>query len=383
MSDQNNFIQSLSILYRNTQKYYDRVLAKYDIGYGQLLFLLFIYENEGSTMQDATRITEVDKGTTTKSINRLIDQDYVQTRQDEKDRRVKRLYTTEKAAAIMNSVYEYRNLWRNRLAENTDFESFEAMLDTVRTNSEAADQVKEIDPITSIRIGAMEKLSLSEYPGRAACTVYMAGCNFKCPYCRYRDLVFLPEDYRSLDPQEVLGYLDKRKGILDGVCLNGGEPLIQDEVPLLRRIHELGYPVLLSTNGSNPEALKELVEEGLVDTVAMDVKNTPEKYAATCGMESEGFPLEAVRASVKYLLEGHVNYEFRTTIVQEYHTLEDITAMSGWLKGASKWVLQKYDPTGHLIREGLHACSEEEMEKMRQAAIKNVPACIVRGGKEA
>ena len=382
MSEQSNFVLNLSVLYRNTQKYFDKVLVPYDIGYGQLMFLLCINENEGITMQELTKIGEVDKGTTTKSIQRLIDQGYVNTRQDENDKRVKRLYTTEKAAGIMSIVYDLRNALRTTLAENMDFKSFEAMLEQAADNARSL-IIPEENSLKKLKIGGLQKMTLLDYPGKVACTVFMAGCNYKCPFCHNRDLVFIPERFDFFEPEDILSYLEKRRGLLDGVCISGGEPLIQDGlIPLLEKIREMGYLIKLDTNGGFPARLKEVTESGLIDYVAMDIKNTPAKYAETLGMNPGAFNIDAVRESAEWLLEGHIDYEFRTTVVREFHTKEDMRGIGEWIRGAKRYYLQQFMDTGNLIQQGFSAYSAEEMEELKDIVSEYVPAAELRGVKE-
>lgn len=381
MSD-NNFVMDLSVLYRNTQKYFDRVLARYDIGSGQLTFLMYINENEGATMQDVTRESEVDKGTTTKSINRLIDQGYVQSRTDEHDRRVKRLYTTDKAAGIMNDIYEYRNQCQNALSKDVDWDQFTEMLGKVTQNSRV-DLSGEEKPYSGIRIGGLQKMTLLDYPGKVACTIFTAGCTFKCPFCHNRDLVYIPENYEFFDTEKVFAYLKKRQGLLDGVCISGGEPLIQEGLkPFLERIKDLGYLIKLDTNGNEPDELKDLVESHLVDYVAMDIKNTPDKYAMTVGMNPDSFRLDEIKASATYLKSGAVEHEFRTTVVKELHTKEDLVEIARWIGKDNAYFLQQFNDSGTLIREGFTAYSSDEMNEMLEAVRKYTPKAELRGVRE-
>ena len=382
MSEQSNFMINLSILYRNTQKFYDRALAKFDIGSGQLIFLLFINENEGTTMQDVTRLGQFDKGTTTKAISRLIDQGYVTSRMDEHDHRIKRLYITAKGSLIMNEIYQCRNLCRQTLAEGIDFAQFEQMLATASVSS--ANMLAESEPeYAGIRIGGLQKMTLLDYPGKAACTVFFAGCGMKCPFCHNRDLVYLPEDYEYYAPEQVMEYLRKRRGLLDGVCISGGEPCLQKGlIPFLEQVRELGYQIKLDTNGLYPERLQEIVEAGLVDYVAMDIKNSPENYAATCGITDDTFNLEKVQTSIRYLMEGHVDYEFRTTVVRELHTLADMEVIGQWIHGAKRYYLQQFVDSGRIIQPGLSAYSAAEMEALRQAVLPYIPETQLRGVKE-
>ena len=182
-----------------------------------------------------------------------------------------------------------------------------------------------------MKITGLQKMTLLDYPGRIACTVFLQGCNFRCPFCHNSDLLG-PEGETAISVKELLSFLKKRRGMLDGVCITGGEPTVQKDLPdLLRAVKALGYPVKLDTNGSNPAMLKALVAEGLVDYVAMDIKNSREKYGRTAGVP--GLFMDKIEESMVFLLEGHVDYEFRTTVVREFHDAAAIGAMGQWLYG--------------------------------------------------
>ncbi len=379
MAQNGNFLISLSVLYRNTMKFFDKALAKYEIGSGQLMFLFFINENEGITMQEVSRIGEVDKGTTTKSIQKLIEQDYVQVRTDENDRRVKRLYTTQRAAEIMNELYDLRNEYRSLMARGVEMESFEDALNQVCENS------RNLNPeprYQGIKIGGMQKVTLLDYPGKAASAVFTGGCNFKCPFCHNRDLVFLPDNYEFFPAERVLEYLEKRRGLLDGVCISGGEPLIQDGLEeFIEAIREMGYLVKLDTNGYYPEKLEEIVHAELVDYVAMDLKNTSEKYAETAGLNPEVFQIDRIERSIEFLMHGNVEYEFRTTVVRELHTKEDLQAMAKRIQGARHYYLQQYQDSGSVIQPGWTAYDADEMAGLLAAVKAFVPDAELRGVK--
>ena len=379
MGQSGNYLISLSVLYRNTMKFFDKALARYEIGSGQLMFLFFINENEGITMQEVSRIGEVDKGTTTKSIQKLIEQGYVQVRTDENDRRVKRLFTTQRSAEIMNELYDLRNEYRSLMARGVEMESFEEALNQVCENS------RNLNPeprYQGIKIGGMQKVTLLDYPGKAAAAVFTGGCNFKCPFCHNRDLVFLPDNYEFFAAEEVLKYLEKRKGLLDGVCISGGEPLIQDGLEeFMEALREMGYLVKLDTNGYYPEKLEEIVRAGLADYVAMDLKNTPEKYAETVGLNPEVFRMERIEKSISFLMNGSVEYEFRTTVVRELHTEEDLQAMAKRIQGAKHYYLQQYQDSGSVIQPGWTAYDAAEMAELLSSVKAYVPNAELRGVK--
>lgn len=379
MAQDGNFLISLSVLYRNTMKFFDKALAKYGIGSGQLMFLFFINENEGITMQEVSRIGEVDKGTTTKSIQKLIEQDYVQVRTDENDRRVKRLYTTQRAAEVMNELYDLRNEYRSLMARGVEMESFEEALNQVCENS------RNLNPeprYQGIKIGGLQKVTLLDYPGKAAAAVFTGDCNFKCPFCHNKELVFLPDNYEFFPAERVLEYLEKRRGLLDGVCISGGEPLIQDGLEeFIEAIREMGYLVKLDTNGYYPEKLEEIVHAGLVDYVAMDLKNTSEKYAETAGLNPEVFQIDRIEKSIEFLMHGNVEYEFRTTVVRELHTKEDLQAMAKRIQGARHYYLQQYQDSGSVIQPGWTAYDADEMAGLLAAVKAFVPDAELRGVK--
>ena len=228
----------------------------------------------------------------------------------------------------------------------------------------------------------MQKLSLLDYPGVVACTLFTMGCNFRCPWCHNAGLV-LPEQFPAdaLDSEEVLSFLRKRQGVLDGVAITGGEPLLHAAGlrEFLPQVKALGYRVKLDTNGSFPEQLRELVEAGLVDRVAMDVKNGPSAYGRTIGFKAGGVP-EAVERTKEYLLTAPVDYEFRTTVVRGFHTEESLLEAADWIRGAKVWYLQQFQDSGALLNgEGLSAFSDDEMRHLQQVLRERVPTVELRG----
>ena len=231
-----------------------------------------------------------------------------------------------------------------------------------------------------MRVSGLQKLTLLDHPGHVACTVFTAGCNFRCPFCHNAPLV-LPERMQGDEDgsETVLAFLRKRRGILDGVAITGGEPLLHKDMgDFLRKIKELGYPVKLDTNGSFPQRLRELVEEGLVDRVAVDIKNAPALYGKTIGVP--GFDLGPVEETKDYLLSGAVEYEFRTTVVRGLHTEASLVEAAKWIAGAREYYLQQFKDSGDVIAiEGLSAFTGEEMHALADAVRPYVPSVQVRG----
>lgn len=227
-------------------------------------------------------------------------------------------------------------------------------------------------------ISGFQKMTLLDFPGKVACTIFTGGCNFRCPFCHNAMLV--TENFRAeFSEDEILSFLGKRRGLLDGVCITGGEPLLHKEITdFIRKIKELGFAVKLDTNGSFPDRLRTLVNEGLIDYVAMDIKNCMEKYALTANCHESLLP--QIEESIDFLLSGKVDYEFRTTVVKEFHTASDIAAAARRIKGAKRYFLQYFEDSGGLISDGLSAVDKETMELMKKTAMEFVPDTSVRGG---
>ena len=214
------------------------------------------------------------------------------------------------------------------------------------------------------KIHGFNKLTLLDYPGRLAATIFLGSCNFRCPFCHNAGLVLAPESEPLIETEEVLKVLRKRKGILDGVCVTGGEPTLDPGLTgLLAQIKELGYPVKLDTNGTRPALVRELVDAGLVDYVAMDIKNS----------------LESITRMVEYLKSGVVDYEFRTTVVKELHKREDIEAIGQWLSGSRRYFLQNYKESEQVIRPVFTSYSREQLENFQQILRKTIPQVEIRG----
>ena len=206
----------------------------------------------------------------------------------------------------------------------------------------------------------LQKLAMVDYPGKLAATVFTGGCNLRCPFCHNALLVTRLDETPELGEEAVLSFLATRTKLLDGVVLSGGEPLLQpDAADFLRKIRQMGFAVKLDTNGFFPDRLSAILEEGLVDYVAMDIKNAPEKYPITCGIP--GLDTAPVAESVKLLRQSGVDFEFRTTLVREFHTPEDLLAIGRWLEGSPRYFLQAFVDSGNLVGSGCSPFSPQEM----------------------
>ena len=223
-----------------------------------------------------------------------------------------------------------------------------------------------------------QKTTLLDFPGKVACTVFTHGCNLLCPFCHNALLVNRGEDLPTFDETEILAYLQKRKGIIDGICISGGEPLLHQELEaFLQKVKALGVSVKLDTNGTLPDRLISLIEAGLVDYVAMDIKNSKKKYALAAGVAS--LDMEKIEKSIAYLIKGSIPYEFRTTVVRELHTLEDIRDISRMIEGAENYYLQNFVDSGLLIGENLSPHSPDTLSLFCDEAKKVLKNVKIRG----
>ena len=227
-----------------------------------------------------------------------------------------------------------------------------------------------------MKIGGFQKMTVLDFPGKIACTIFTHGCNLRCPFCHNARLVLRDEDL--FDENEILSYLNKRRGVLDGICISGGEPMLQSDLfDFMKKVKDLGLLVKLDTNGTFPDKLEYAIENGLVDYVAMDIKNCREKYAQTSGLDS--LDLAKVEKSVEILLQGRVEYEFRTTVVRELHTVEDMARIGEWIKGAKRYYIQSFVDSGDIISEGLNSLDTQGLKALLDSVLPYVPTASLRG----
>ena len=241
-----------------------------------------------------------------------------------------------------------------------------------------------------MNIQGFQKLTLLDFPGKMACTVFTGGCNFRCPFCHNASLVLNPGSQPAISEDGIFSFLESRKGILEGVCISGGEPTLQADLPeFIRKIRAIGFHVKLDTNGSRPGVLKALLDEGLLDYVSMDIKNAPKKYLTTIGIPEESqesdssasssdaskdtlcfdnLITDSVRQSAELLMQSSIPYEFRTTVVKELHNEEDLLAIGKWLSGARAYYLQSFRDSETLVGASLgqfHAYEPGQMRAFR------------------
>ena len=223
-------------------------------------------------------------------------------------------------------------------------------------------------------IHGLQKMTLVDYPGKVAAILFTGSCNFRCPFCQNASLVLHPDSEPAISDEEVFSYLRKRRGMLGGVVITGGEPTIHpDLLDYIARIKDLGYAVKLDTNGYRPDVLRKAVDGGYADYVAMDVKNSLSRYAETAGVPHLFTSL--IEESISFLLEGHVPYEFRTTVVKELHSDECFEEIGKICSGALSYFLQTYSDRGDIINPVFTSTSSEDMEryiKILRKTIENV-----------
>lgn len=226
-------------------------------------------------------------------------------------------------------------------------------------------------------IGGFQKMTVLDFPGKIACILFTYGCNFKCPFCHNARLV--THSSEPVDEKEIFSYLEKRRGILDGVCISGGEPLIhsQELFEFMRKIKDMGYSVKLDTNGYFPEQLKYVIDNGLVDYVAMDIKNCKEKYAQTAGISN--IDISKVEKSVEILMNSSVDYEFRTTVTKELHTPKDFCKIGEWIRGAKRYFIQNFVDSGELISNSSSPLDSQGLSDLLASVLPYVSNASLRG----
>lgn len=229
-----------------------------------------------------------------------------------------------------------------------------------------------------MKICGLNKTTLLDYPGRVACTIFLGGCNFRCPFCQNSGLVLHPGQQPEISREEILAFLKKRRGILDGVCITGGEPTLAEDLPdFLQQIKELGYKIKLDTNGSRPDTVKSLAKDGLIDMVAMDIKACPDNYPFLTGLSHPD--MDSVFETVHFLMNGNIDYEFRTTVVKELHSEKDFREIGQWLAGAKAYYLQAYRDSEEVLQPGFSSYSLKELEHFRSILLETIDLVEIRG----
>lgn len=230
-------------------------------------------------------------------------------------------------------------------------------------------------------IKGIQKLTLLDYPGKTACTIFTGGCDFRCPFCHNSELVLAPNDVESISEDEVRTFLKKRRSLLDGVCITGGEPTLQKGLmEFIEELKDLGYAVKLDTNGYEPEKLKRIIDSGMVDYIAMDIKSSPKNYTLVSGIENLDF--SKIERSVELIRTSGIEHEFRTTVVKQLHSRQDFGEIGRWLKGEKRYFLQQFVDSGAVLCDGMSAASPEEMHEYLLTVQEFIPTAELRGMSE-
>lgn len=229
-----------------------------------------------------------------------------------------------------------------------------------------------------MRILGMEKMSLVDFDGKIAATLFTGGCNFLCPFCHNSPLVLDHKSQPEISEDEILAYLSKRIGLLEGVCVSGGEPTLNKDLPaFIEKIKNIGYKVKLDTNGTNPNMLKSLFRDGLIDYCAMDIKNDRDHYASIIGFEE--YDTSKVNESVEFLINSNHDYEFRTTLINEVHGYYNMRAIGKWISGAKKYFLQKFVDSGNCIGQNLTEVPVDKAKEFLEILSPFVKSVKLRG----
>ncbi|MBO4983435.1 MAG: anaerobic ribonucleoside-triphosphate reductase activating protein [Clostridia bacterium] len=225
-------------------------------------------------------------------------------------------------------------------------------------------------------IGGFQKMTMLDYPTKIACTIFTHGCNFRCPFCHNARLVVREPDL--FDENEILSYINKRRGVLDGVCISGGEPMLQGDLfDFMKKVKDMGMLIKLDTNGYFPDKLSDAINSGLVDYVAMDIKNCKDKYALTAGLDN--MDISKIEKSVDILMSGKIDFEFRTTVTRELHSPADFVKIGEWIKGNEKYYIQSFIDSGELIENSSSPLDMQGLEALKEAVLPYVPNTLLRG----
>ena len=224
-------------------------------------------------------------------------------------------------------------------------------------------------------------MTITDFPENVACILFLKGCNFRCPYCQNSELIDYKIDDNYILKEEVFDFLKKRQGVLDGVVISGGEPTVNKDLPkLIKEIRDLGFKIKLDTNGTNPQMLKELLEDGLIDYVAMDIKNVQTKYLETAGLSEKNVQiLENVQKSIDILKKSKINHEFRTTIMKKYHNIEDLEEINKLIGKDEKYFIQNFEDSEYVLDHNIEPFSEKELKEIKNKLTKNFQKTSVRG----
>lgn len=375
---------NLSALYRLSMKYFDNLFSNHEIGYTQLLFLSDIYENEGISMNELVKHGNYDKGTVTKSLQKLLELGYIEIKTPDNDKRLRLLYTTTLSQQIMAGLLYEKQKWLNYLCLDLTSDErqvfFKALSFLTVRAKQLANKLEVETQINALHFYGLQKVSLASFSPFVSSILYVAGSNFRSPYALARNYLFLNENDKALTTQQVLTYLKQKRGLIDAITLRGGEPLLyEDAYSFIKTVKHLGYKIKIETNGTFFLTLKKLIDEKLVDYVSLEILNSQANYNLSAGSEVD---YKSILASINYLLKGVVAYDFHTILVKDYQTISDLKDIAKLIKTAKRYYLDQYDENISNIGTNLKAFSNDEMATFLKAIINDVPNASLRLVKE-
>ncbi|MBM6831928.1 anaerobic ribonucleoside-triphosphate reductase activating protein [Faecalicoccus acidiformans] len=377
-SNSTDLLLDISILYRSTQKYYDKMLQSLSLTYAQLPILILIYEHEGISLQQIAYEGGYDKGTITKQVQKLQETGYIRVQSSKRDKRAKELYTTQKARSIMNKIYGIRASWWQHISASIPEEDMQKFSTFYKTMVVSAREFAQKDQ-EDIVFFDHQKLNVEIDPGKMSTIVWTGGCNFRCPFCDRSQFIFLKEDSRVITGAKILQYLKKRQNVLDQLVITGGEPLMHAQLdPFLREAKKMGYQIRIEINGSYPQHLQDLIKAKLVDQVVMSLKNTPEKYGQSIGVDQT--EIQKIQRSVDILLHCDLDVRFTILPIKEFHSQKDLIEMISWLKDAASIELRTYHESMESIQKDLHGYTYQELQSLLPKLQEITPNIKLKGG---
>jgi len=365
-----DILLNISTLYRNTQKYLDSKLATYNLGSGQYIFLMIINENKGITAKELCIIGDFDKSTVNKAITKLIKEDFLITKNDDDDKRLKHLYLSDKANLIVNEFYQYRKEL-NYLLEYPENESLKNLAKKSRN------LISISQP--NMKISRMDKLNLVASRDNISTSLYASGCNFKCPYCNQRDLVFDLEDLTYLDNDEIYQYLFRRNKEIEMVVFTGGEAILQaSAIDMITKCKAMGYKTKIETNGYFPEKLQYLIDNKLVDEIEMSLKSSFENYPLATGINN--MDIDLIKKSLTIVKNAKITSNFKIVVYKELFDDEEIKKISKILAGSKRIVIENYKKTKNSIDKSLTPVSYNDLMRYQNILRKECFEVEISGG---
>lgn len=352
MDQQTDFLMNISVLYRSTQKYYDRMLQSINITYAQLPILIMIFEQEGITMREIAQSGVYDKGTISKNVKHLEQQGYIHIYTSKHDKRNKELYTSDLAKQNMSTIYSIRRNWWQHLIQNIDESSFSQFIGSYDLLAKNARQYEDASD-SQIHFFQWKKVSLNSYPNKISTVLYMAGNNFRSPFDTHPELLFIKEDLKEISLHEIEIYLKERQNQIQALSIEGGEPLMNPNLEsFLKFSKNLGYLNKIQTNGTFPDLMIQWIERKYIDFVDLKIMNSPNQYAKSIGMAH--FSMSSIDQSLQYLKKCSIDYQCSIYLVKEYHNIRSIEAVSKWLSGIKKLVVYTNIEACKTVQSNLH-----------------------------